>query len=185
MMKKLIMFVACLVMVFCFSIGSAENSSDKEDYTVVSVNGVFNIRGITPDGYSMTDVFQDGTTIGASFESTDLKKPSFVLVISFLEEYANVERLNDLSEEERMNLIDMDPTLSENIETMETEFGTQVMILHSKNPEFDFASFVTLYKGYEVGLNLFPGIDSEGSLTEDQILQAMKFLSDLEFVPNN
>ena len=84
-----------------------------------------------------------------------------------------------------MNLIDMDPTLSENIETMETEFGTQVMILHSKNPEFDFASFVTLYKGYEVGLNLFPGIDSEGSLTEDQILQAMKFLSDLEFVPNN
>lgn len=184
-MKKLIMFVVCLVIVFCFSIGSAENSSEKEDYTVVSVNGVFNIRGITPDGYTMTDVFQDGTTIGASFESTDLKKPSFVLVISFLEEYANVERLNDLSEEERKNLVDMDPMLSENVETMETEFGTQVMILHSRNPESDFASFVTLYKGYEVGLNLFPGIDSQGTLTEDQILQAMKFLSDLEFVPNN
>ena len=106
-----------------------------------------------------------------------------MLIISFLEEYADVERLNELTEEEMLELVDDDPTLSEDIRIMETDYGTKVMILRAKDPRDDFACFVTLYKGYEVGLNLFPGTGSSGTLTDEQITQAMKFLSDLDFIP--
>lgn len=66
---------------------------------------------------------------------------------------------------------------------METDYGTKVMILRSDDPSFDFACFVTLYKGYEVGLNVFGADNGTQPLTDAQITQAMKFLSDLDFVP--
>ena len=181
-MKKTLTVVMCiLTAVFCAF--AAAESTVKEDYTVVSVNGAFNIRGITPEGYQLADKQSNDSIIWASFRTEDPAKPYFDLVISFAEEYANVERLNDLSEEEMMELVDDDPTLSDRIEMMETDFGTKVMILRSNNPADDFASFVTVYKGYEVALNLFPGRDSAEPLTDGQIAQAMKFLSDLDFDP--
>ena len=79
--------------------------------------------------------------------------------------------------------MDDDPDLSEKIDIMETDYGTKVMILRSNDPMNDYACFVTIYKGYEVGLNLFPGMESEDVLTDEQIKLAMKFLSDLDFVP--
>ena len=181
-MKKVLAVLMCVFLaVFCFN-AVAENA-EKEDYTVVSVNGAFNIRGITPEGYQLTDTHNLESMIWASFNCEDPTRPYFDLVISFAEEYANVERLNDLSDEEMKELVDDDPTLSEKIEIMETDYGTKVMILRSNNPLDDFASFVTIYKGYEVALNLFPGWESTEPLTDDQIAQAMKFLSDLDFVP--
>ena len=94
-----------------------------------------------------------------------------------------MDRLHDLSEAEMMELVDDDPTLSDKIDVVETDHGTKVMILRSNNQMDDFVCFVTIYKGYEVGLNLVPGMESEDVLTEEQIRLAMKFLSDLDFVP--
>ena len=181
-MKKILSALTCVMLLMSFCTAFAENGQ-KEDYTVVTVNGAFNIRGITPDGYRLTDINNDDTTIGAWFNTEDQTRPSFVLIISFLEEYAGVDRLNDLTEEEMAELVDEDPTLSDKIDIMETEYGTKVMILRSNDPKDDFACFVTVYRGYEVGLNLFPGLESGGSLTDEQIELAMKFLSDLDFVP--
>ena len=92
-------------------------------------------------------------------------------------------RLKDMGEEDRKILLGEDPMVNPDYTVMKTDFDTEVMVLRSADPEVDFASFVTLYKGYEVGLNLFPGEDSTESLTDDQIALAMKFLSDLDFVP--
>ena len=181
-MKKIFVLFMCIITAAFCSAATGENVQ-KEDYTVVSVNGAFNIRGITPEGYHLTDTQNIDSMIWASFSSEDPEKPYFDLVISFTEEYAGVERLNDLSEDEMNELMDDDPTIKEKIEMMETDFGTKVLILRSNNPLDDFASFVTIYKGYEVALNLFPGRESQEALTDDQIAQAMKFLSDLDFVP--
>ncbi len=181
-MKKLSALLLCLMLVLCCTFAVAE-SAKKEDYTVVTVNGAFNIRGITPEGYRLEDTQSVDTDIWAVFGSEDPSKPSFSLVISFLEEYANVERLNDLSEAEMYALVDDDPSLNEKIDIMETDYGTKVMILRSDDPSFDFACFVTLYKGYEVGLNVFGADNGTQPLTDAQITQAMKFLSDLDFVP--
>ena len=181
-MKKAFVMMMCILTTVVCSFAAAENAV-KEDYTVVSVNGTFNIRGVTPDGYQVADIQNHDSIIWASFSAEDQTKPYFDLVISFAEEFANVERLNDLSEEEMMELVDDDPTLSDRIDMMETDFGTKVLILRSNNPLDDFASFVTVYKGYEVALNLFPGRDSLEPLTDEQIAPAMKFLSDLDFDP--
>ena len=181
-MKKALAIIMCILTVIICASAMAENAA-KEDYTVVSVNGAFNIQGVTPEGYQRTDIQIHDSIILVSFSTENTSKPYFDLVISFAEEYARVERLNDLTEEEMMELVDDDPTLSDKIDIMETDYGTKVMILRSNNPMDDFASFVTVYKGYEVALNLFPGKDSAEPLTDDQIKQAMKFLSDLDFVP--
>ena len=179
-MKKIFAVLSCLILILgCVSVMA--ESAEKEDYTVVSVNGAFNIRGVTPEGYHLADLVNDNAIMQARFVPDNPEKPSFDLVISFLEEYAGVERLNDLNEDERKGLVGDDPTLSEEISVMETEFGTQVMILRSNNPKDDFVCFVTVYKGYEVGLNLY--YESGETLADEQIQQAMKFLSDLDFVP--
>ena len=181
-MKKMLSVLLCVLTAALCACAFAE-SAPKDDYTVVSVNGAFNIRGITPEGYHLADIENRDTIITALFRTDDPEKPFFDLVISFAEEYAGVERLNDLSPEEMTDLVDDDPTLSDRIEIMETDYGTKVMILRSNNPADDFASFVTVYKGYEVALNLFPPRDSGEPLTDGQIARAMKFLSDLDFVP--
>jgi hypothetical protein len=181
-MKKTLTVLICILAAVACAFAAAENNR-KEDYTVVSVNGAFNIRGITPEGYRLKDTENLDSMIWASFSSDDPLKPDFDLVISFAEEYADVERLNDLSEGEMTQLMNGDPTLNDKIDIMETDYGTKVMILRSNNPLDDFASFVTIYKGYEIALNLFPGRDSTEPLTDAQIAQAMKFLSDLDFVP--
>lgn len=183
-MKKLLAVLLCIVLSLSCAAAFAENDG-KEDYTVVSVNGVFKIRGITPDGYRLSDTQDLDSIMWASFSSEDPAKPFFDLVISFTEEYAGVERLNDLSEAEMAELVDDDPTLSDQIDIMETNYGTKVLILRSGNTTAteDYACFVTIYKGYEVALNLFPGRESTEPLSDEQISQAMKFLSDLDFVP--
>ena len=53
-MKKLFIVLMCVFLAASCS-GAAAESAVKEDYTVVSVNGAFNIRGITPEGYRLTD----------------------------------------------------------------------------------------------------------------------------------
>ena len=179
-MKKILAAMLCMALAVCGT--AAADKAQKEDYTVVTVNGAFNIRGITPEGYSLTHTESIESANVATFASEDPDKPYFDLVISFLDEYAGVERLNDLSDAEMKELVDDDPTLSDKIDVMETEYGTKVMILRSNNEMDDFACFVTIYRGYEVALNLFPGQDG-GPLSEEQIAQAMKFLSDLEFIP--
>ncbi len=183
-MKKTLAVLMCILLAVSCAFTAAEDSL-KEDYTVVSVNGAFNIRGITPEGYRLTDTQNVDSMIWASFSTDDPVKPFFDLVISFTEEYAGVGRLNDLSEDEMMELVDDDPTMSDQVDIMETDYGTKVLILRSNNQAAseDYVSFVTIYKGYEVALNLFPGRESTEALTDDQIARAMKFLSDLDFVP--
>lgn len=181
-MKKSSAVILCVILALSCAFSFAENVQ-KEDYTVVTVNGAFNIRGITPEGYRLEDTQSVDTDKWALFSSEDASKPTFSLVISFLEEYATVERLNDLSEAEMYALVNEDPSLNEKIDIMETEYGTKVMILRSDDPSYDFACFVTLYKGYEVGLNLFGANNGTEPLTDEQIARAMKFLSDLDFVP--
>ena len=49
-MRKTIMVLMCILLAMTCAAAMAENAG-KEDYTVVTVNGAFSIRGITPEGY--------------------------------------------------------------------------------------------------------------------------------------
>ena len=59
-MKKIFAILVCLALALSLGFAGAE-AAGKEDYTVVSVNGAFSIRGITPDGYQVTDIDQADT----------------------------------------------------------------------------------------------------------------------------
>ena len=181
-MKKTIAVLLCILLALSCVTALAEDIQ-KDNYTEVTVNGAFYIRGLTPEGYRVENILNEGMPIMVFFGSEDALKPTFSLIISFKEEFAGVERLNDMGEEDRKILLGEDPMVNPEYTVMKTDFDTEVMVLRSADPEVDFASFVTLYKGYEVGLNLFPGEDSTESLTDDQIALAMKFLSGLDFVP--
>ena len=181
-MKKMITVLLCILLAMG-SVTALAEGNQKDNYTEVTVNGAFYIRGLTPEGYRVDGIISEGMPIMVFFASEDPLKPYFSLIINFKEEFAGVERLNDMGEADRKILLSEDPMVNPEYTVMKTDFDTEVMVLRSADPEEDFASFVTLYKGYEVGLNLFPGEGSTESLTEDQIALAMKFLSDLDFVP--
>lgn len=181
-MKRITAILLCILLALSCSLALAEEDQ-KENYTEVTINGAFRIRGATPEGYQVEEISNEALPIRVFFSNEDQAKPYFHLIINFREDFADVDRLNDMSEEDRQMLLGEDAYISEEIKTMETDYGTQVMVLRSAIPDDDFACFVTLYKGYEVGLNLFPGLSSDGKLTDDQIALAMKFLSDLDFVP--
>ena len=181
-MKKMIAVLLCILLTLG-SVAALAEENQKDNYSEVTVNGAFYIRGLTPEGYRVENILNEGMPIMVFFGSEDALKPTFSLIISFREEFAEVGRLNDMGEEDRKILLGEDPMVNPDYTVMKTDFDTEVMVLRSVDPEVDFASFVTLYKGYEVGLNLFPGEDSADPLTDDQIALAMKFLSDLDFVP--
>ncbi len=181
-MKKILAVLLCLMLAAGCAQAAAE-TVQKDNYTEVPVNGSFNIRGVTPAGYKAELAESEPTLIRIHLSSEDAARPVFDIVIALSEEYFDRERLNDMSEEERMHLVGDDSMVSADITVMETAYGTQVMILRSADPADDFASFVTLYKGYEVAMNLFPGEAGGGALTDEQIAMAMQFLSDLDFVP--
>ena len=181
-MKKMIAVFLCILLALGSAAALAEGNR-KDNYSEVTVNGAFYIRGLTPEGYRVENILNEGMPIMVFFGSEDAQKPTFSLIISFREEFAEVGRLNDMGEEDRKILLGEDPMVNPDYTVMKTDFDTEVMVLRSADPEVDFASFVTLYKGYEVGLNLVPGEGSADPLTDDQIALAMKFLSDLDFVP--
>lgn len=181
-MKKFLTILVCVLLAACCAAAAAE-TVEKENYTVVPVNNDFNLRGTTPDGYKSELVYNDSTALHIEFTAEDLTKPKFDVIVVFSEDFFDRERLNDLTEEEKMMLLGYGSGDAPSVDMMETAYGTQVLIMRSEDPTQDFACFISLYKGYEVGLNMFPGNESDGKLTEEQIKMAMQFLSDLDFVP--
>jgi hypothetical protein len=182
-MKKLSALLLCLMLVLSCTFAVAE-SAKKEDYTVVTVNGAFNIRGITPEGYRLEDTQSVDTDIWAVFGSEDPSKPSFSLVISFLEEYANVERLNDLSEAEieaiKATFADDEVEFSET----ETAYGTKLLVVREAGDAPDYVDFVSIYKGYYIEFLLIPGEEAEEQkLSDEEIQMCIDFLSNLDFIP--
>ena len=67
-MKKAFVMMMCILTAVVCTFAAAENAV-KEDYTVVSVNGTFNIRGVTPDGYQVADIQNHDSIIWDSFSA--------------------------------------------------------------------------------------------------------------------
>ena len=92
-----------------------------------------------------------------------------MLVIYFDEQYANVEKLNDLSTEQ-IELIKAG-FLEENSVTFtdaETSLGTKLLIVRENGSDADFLDIFTIYRGHEIELQIRPGAEAaNGSLTED------------------
>ena len=153
----------------------------------LNVNGEFQLQCKVPEGYKLQVMSARGSKIVASLTSDDVNRPQMILNIAYSEMYANVERLNDLSEEE-MNTLKASFTDQNEVTFSETTTasGTRLLIARETGSDEDFVSIITLYKGYSVEFLLAPNPDAaQPVLTDAQVQTAIDFLSNLEFIPAN
>ena len=153
----------------------------------VNVNGDFLLQCKVPEGYTLQTLPARGSQIIASLDPDDVSRPKMVLNITFNEMYADVERMNDLSDEE-MDTLKATFTDMNEVEFSEayTGAGTKLLIARETGSDEDFVSIFSVYKGYCVEFLLAPNPDAaQQTLTDTQVQTAIDFLTNLDFLPAN
>lgn len=158
----------------------------KTDLGVIDINGAFSLQCRMADGYSIVPVKSTSDQMVAIISSEDPSKPVLQLCVAYDEKYADVERLNDLSDEEfavlEKTFTDVDPTVE--ITYGDTGLGTRLMIVRQSDSGIDYLDFMSIYKGYFVECVMVPSENAQArELTEDQIQMCVDFLTEMDFVP--
>ena len=150
----------------------------------LNVNGDFLLQGKIPDGYTLQVISSRDSKLIAALIANDMKKPQMMLTVSLDEQYSDVERMNDLSEDEIETLKATFTDMNEvEFSESETSHGTKLLIAKETGDDEDFVNILSLYKGYLIEFMLTPNPESaEKKLTEKQIKKCIEFLSDLDFV---
>ena len=179
-MKRIIALVLSLALLLACTAALAE---EKESMGVLKVNKAFDIRySALPDDYTLSIYQQNDMTIIANIKSSQETLPRMGLVIAFNDEWAETERLNDVSEEDLQAIKDSFSEEYDNLafETRETNAGTQLLVVRA--PSGLDAYVYTIYKGHEIEIHIFPGTEQD-VLEEADIERVVAFLSDMNFVP--
>ena len=178
-MKRIIALGLCLVMLLTCAAALAET----ESMGVLRVNKAFDIQySPLPDGYKIHIYLQNDMTILANISTDQANLPGMGLGIGFSDEWADVERLNDVSEEDMQAIKDDFSVEFDDLEfeTKETAYGTLLLIV--KVPGGQEAYVYTIYKGHEIEIQIIPGAE-QAELTDADIDRVVAFLSDMQFVP--
>ena len=151
----------------------------------LNVNGEFDLTCKLPDGYELQVVNMRGDKIIASVLSSDMTKPQMYLSIAYDETYGDVERMNDLSDEELAVLEDTFKDMNEvSITYKETGYGTKLLIARETGSDTDFVDILAIYKGYFIEFNMTPNPKAASqTLTDTQIQMCIDFLTDVDFNP--
>ena len=162
-----------------------EEASETEKLGKLSVNGEFEITCKLPKDYKLQVVDVRGENIIASVTSEDITKPQMYLSIAYDELYGDVERMNDLSDEELAILEDSFKEMDQvEIEYRQTGLGTKLMVVREVGNGQKFIDILSVYKGYFVEFNMTPNPNAAvQDLTEAQIQTAIQFLTDFMFEP--
>jgi hypothetical protein len=183
-MKKIISLLLCAILL-CGCSALAETAGEKSDLVTIDINGRFRLQGILPEGYRFSITSQSDLAMEGVFSSADPAAPEMSLYISFNEIYANVQRLNDLSEEE-LELIRQGFAEDNDVsfDMAETSLGTKLLVVRETGADRDFLDFYSIYLGHEIELKLVSNNEASGfALTDAQMQMCIKLLSDMDFVP--
>ena len=183
-MKRLIALVLSLALLLACAAAAAESgTAEKESLGILKVNKSFDIRyNPLPDDYVLSIYKQDDLMICANIESSKTTVPRMGLIIAFNDQWADVERLNDVSEEDLEPIKETFRAEYEEpvFETRETAYGTKLLLIMS--PTFQDAYVYTIYRGHEIEIHLIPGTEQEKLSVED-VDRVVAFLSDMDFDP--
>ena len=181
-MKKMLSVLLCVMLLTGCGAASAE---DKTDLVSINIHGAFALRGRIPEGYKFTLTESDNLFIRGRIASEDPAKPVMQLSVAFDESYADVERMNELSDGDLAVLEETfraDSTVE--ISYSQTSLGTKLMVVREVGSDRDYVDFFSIYKGHSIDLVLVAGPGAEDpSLSREQIEMSIAFLSDLDFVP--
>ena len=187
-MKKIIAILMSLMLLLGGLSATAETAAEsKVSIGTISINGAFTLQCGLPEGYTIQPVIMDRDQVIAFLKSEDATKPLMVLSVAFDETYSDVDRMNDLSQEDLELLEETytanDPTVE--LSYGETGLGTLLLIAKQNNEEeANYIDFLSVYKGYFVEFIMVAGEEAEDkTLTEEQMRICVDFLTDLDFVP--
>lgn len=167
-------------------IAVAGNYDDTQTLGRLNVNGEFELECTIPAGYQLQVVALRGESIIASVTSEDITKPQMYLSIAYDELYGEVDRMNDLSDED---LAIIEETYTSEypeaiIDYRETGYGTKLLVVKQLSGEEVFVNFLSIYKGYLVEFTLTPNPNiANKALTDDEIQMCIDFLTNVNFKP--
>ena len=166
-------------------IAKTVTDTDVQKLGTLNVNGEFDLSCKLPEGYELQVVNVQGGRIIASILPADITKPQMYLSIAFDETYADVERMNDLNEEElallEQTFTDMNDVA---ISYRETGYGTKLLVAREIGNDVDFVDILAIYKGYFIEFNMTPNPNSANqTLSDAQVQMCIDFLTDLNFTP--
>ena len=121
----------------------------------------------------------------ASVLSEDMTKPQLYLSIAYDETYGEIERLNDMNDDDLLILEDSFREMNEvEISYAETGHGTKLLIAKETGADTDFVDILAIYKGYFIEFNMTPNPKAaDQTLTAEQIQMCIDFLTDVDFNP--
>lgn len=156
-----------------------------ENLGKLSVNGEFTLQAKIPEGYRLQIISAQKTRIIANLISDDPARPQMMLTVAYDDTFADVEKMNDMSDEDievlKKSFTDLNDIEFSDAQTGE---GTRLLIAKEVGEDEDYVSIVSLYKGYFVEFVLTPNPQAaDQTLTDDQIQKCIDFLTDLQFVP--
>ena len=177
-MKKIISILLCLALLLNCAAVLAETATVEK--TEVKVNDNLSLRMVIPDGYQMVDLTENDEIL-YMFSSEDETQPILVLGLGVDDAWPAGTKLNNLSDDdlkeiENSRFLDYDPDLE--ISYTETAYGTKLLV--AAEADKSIVVFYTLYEGYEIEFDL--AMENGTALTQEQIDNCVKFLSDLDFV---
>ena len=151
----------------------------------LNVNGEFDLTCKLPEGYNLQVLSSRGEAVRASVLPVDMTKPQMYLSIAYDDTYGDVERMNDLTDEE---LKVLEGTFNEmnqvEISYRTTGYGTKLLVARETGSDTDFVDILAIYKGYFIEFNMTPNPNTANqTLTEEQIRMCVDFLTDVNFVP--
>ena len=169
-MKKIIALALSLMLILCATTVLAEEKTE-----LGSVEA-FSIQSIVPEGYTFSLVMSNGLGLIGILTGGE-GKPTITVSVAFSEEYAGVERFNDVDEETvqeiKDSFLDMDDVV---FEDLETAYGTRLLKVTQANKSF--ADIYSIYKGYETEFI----VTAQGEVTDEDIQMLVQFISDMDFV---
>lgn len=157
----------------------------KEQMGKLNVNGEFSLQCQLPEGYTMQLINTLGTKISAFITSENTEKPIMQLSIAFDEIFADVERMNDLTEEALKGLEETFTDMNDvEITYTETAYGTKLLVAREVGDDPDFVDILSVYKGYSIEFVMSPNPNAKNqTLTDAQVQMCVDFLSELDFIP--
>ena len=164
---------------------TGKKTDGKKKLGTLNVNGQFELVCQLPEGYDLQVVNVRGSKIIASIISNDMVRPQMYLTVAFDETYADVARMNDLTDADLAILEDSFLQMNQvEITYRETGYGTKLLVAREMGPDTDFVDILSIYQGYFIEFNMSPNEQNANkTLTEEQINTCIDFLTNLDFNP--
>ena len=172
-MKRITAMALSLIMILCAVCVLAEDAG-KTEIGTLKVGEAFSIQGKMPEGYTYMHVTATELNM-VGILSAGGNKPVVTVSIAYNEEYAEIERFNDVDEavveEIRNSFREADEEVT--FEDLETAYDTRLLKVAGDG----FVDIYTIYKGYELEF-----VMTGGTLSDADVQMLVDFISDMDSV---